>query len=469
MRTLALAALCLATLASGALAEPAPDTKAKAKAKAAAAKSLDDLLKQVQSGGIGLDGEVSAREAEFVAKKDEQQQLLDAALAREEALSKRSAALEAQFEANEGRAAELEALLQKRLGSTGELFGVVRQVAGDTSGHVRNSIVSAQLPDRHLFLDELGQSKQLPSIDELQKLWFSLQQEMTESGKVVRFEANVVEPGGKSVKRDVVRVGTFNAVADGKYLRWLPESGKLAVLGRQPPTRYLSTVRDLEQAKGGQVRFAVDPSRGSILSLVVQAPSNEERIEQAGTVGYIIIVLGVVTFGFGILRLLWILVVAARVRLQLAKPDEPKTGNALGRVMSVAPPGAEGDIETLERKLDEAVLKEGGKIERYLWLIKVVSAVAPLLGLLGTVTGMINTFQQITLYGTGDPKMMAGGISEALMTTMLGLCVAVPLVLLHSGLASLCRRVVDVLHEQAAGLIAMRAERAALPAPVEAE
>lgn len=464
MRILTL--VCALSVTSAAIAQPAADKKP-AK-KAVAVKSLDELLKQVETGGTGLDGEVRAREAEFVGRKDQQRQLLDEALAREEALAKRSASLEAQFEANEARAVELETLLQKRLGSTGELFGVVRQVAGDTSGHVRNSIVSAQLPDRHLFLDELGQSKQLPSIDELQKLWFVLQQEMTESGRVARFEADVVEPGGQTVKREVVRVGTFNAVGDGRYLRWLPESGKLAVLGRQPPSRYLSTVRDLERAKSGQVRFALDPSRGSILSLVVQAPSNEERLEQGGTVGYIIIFLGAAAFGFGILRLLWILVVATRVRLQLARPDDPKPGNALGRVLSVAPPGVPADIETLERKLDEAVLKEGSKIERYLWLIKVVSAVAPLLGLLGTVTGMINTFQQITLYGTGDPKMMAGGISEALMTTMLGLCVAIPLVLLHSGLASLCRRIVDVLHEQAAGLIALRAEGATGAAPTAA-
>lgn len=451
MRTLLIASLLLTTCVS--LAQPNSEKKA------TPARSLDDLLKQVEAGGMGFDSRMNDREAAFVAKKDEQQALLDAALAREVALSKRSASLEYQFEANEGRAAELEMLLQKRLGSTGELFGVVRQVAGDTGGRVRNSLVSAQLPNRHQFLNKLGQSKKLPSIEELRKLWFVLQQEMTESGKVVRFKADVVEPGGETVEREVIRVGTFNAVADGKYLRWLPETGKLAVLGRQPPTRFLSTVSDLENATSGQVRFALDPSRGSILSLVVQTPSAEERIEQGGVVGYIIIVLGVVTFVFGVLRLLWILVIALRMRLQLARPDQPKKNNALGRVMSVVPPGTGADIESLERRLDEVVLKEGSKIERYLWMIKVVSAVAPLLGLLGTVTGMINTFQQITLYGTGDPKLMAGGISEALMTTMLGLTVAIPLVLLHSGLASLCRRIVDVLHEQAAGIIALQAEK----------
>jgi biopolymer transport protein ExbB len=106
--------------------------------------------------------------------------------------------------------------------------------------------------------------------------------------------------------------------------------------------------------------------------------------------------------------------------------------------------------------LDEVVLRESGKLESFIWLVRIVSVVAPLMGLLGTVTGMIRTFQSITLFGAGDPRMMAGGISEALVTTMLGLVTAIPLVLLHAALANNTKKIVDTLDEQSAGLIAQQ-------------
>jgi biopolymer transport protein ExbB len=116
------------------------------------------------------------------------------------------------------------------------------------------------------------------------------------------------------------------------------------------------------------------------------------------------------------------------------------------------------DIETLELKLDEAILRESAKLDRFLWAVKVVSVVAPLMGLLGTVTGMIRVFTTITLVGTGDPKMMASGISEALVTTMLGLLVAIPLVLIHAFVSSGAKEIVGVLEEQSAGMVARQAE-----------
>jgi len=94
-----------------------------------------------------------------------------------------------------------------------------------------------------------------------------------------------------------------------------------------------------------------------------------------------------------------------------------------------------------------------------LMFLKIIAVVAPLLGLLGTVTGMIITFQAITLFGTGDPKLMAGGISTALVTTVQGLCVAIPTVLLHTLVASRARRLNQILEEQAAGMVAVQSER----------
>ncbi|MEE8581294.1 MAG: MotA/TolQ/ExbB proton channel family protein [Myxococcota bacterium] len=421
-------------------------------------RTLDQLLEQVRRGWNAERAENRRRERAFQAARSDQHNLLErakATLAREEA---RSEELEAKFEANELRLSQLEETLRERLGTLGELFGTVRQVAGDTRGHLVDSLVSAQISGREPFLAKLAQSKALPSIDLLEKLWFHLLEEMTESGRVVRFPATVVTVDGEEEEREVVRVGAFAVLSKGRYLQWLPEVGKLAELGRQPPARYLGTVDDFEAASEGLVPLAVDPSRGAILSLLVQTPGGVERIQQGGPIGLAIIVLGVLAGLLGLQRLAVVLHTNRRVRAQ-KKRSEVRRDNPLGRVLSVYEENRGVDTETLELKLDEAILRESGRLDRFMWAIKVVSVVAPLMGLLGTVTGMIQTFQAITLFGTGDPKLMAGGISEALVTTMLGLIVAIPLVLIHALVASRSKEVLEVLEEQSAGMVAMRAEQ----------
>jgi len=400
--------------------------------------------------------ENAQREVTFRENRDVQQQLLEearAAMVRQEA---RSDALESRFGENELILAQLEETLRERLGALGELFGVVRQVAGDASGNLASSLVSAQLPGRDVFLSELGQSKTLPSIEALERLWFILHQEMTELGKVVRFPATVATVEGEEVEAEVIRVGAFNVISGGKYLTWDAETQRLAELPRQPSGMYLSTLPGFEAATSGFARLAIDPSRGSILSVLVLTPDARERIGQGGAVGYTIIILGVLAGFLAVVRWLAVFVAGRKVSRQ-KKSDEISTGNPLGRVLAVYRDNKSADTESLELKLDEVILRESTRLERLLWAIKVVSVVAPLLGLLGTVTGMIQTFQAITLFGTGDPKMMANGISEALVTTMLGLCVAIPLVLLHAIVSSGSRGVVEVLEEQAAGMVARRA------------
>ena len=144
-----------------------------------------------------------------------------------------------------------------------------------------------------------------------------------------------------------------------------------------------------------------------------------------------------------------------------------RSGQALPRMgMALVTEGAEGFRlrgglpATLELKLAEAVLSEPPKLEQGLTLLKIIAAVAPLMGLLGTVTGMIITFQAITIFGAGDPKAMAGGISSALVTTVLGLLVAIPTVLLHTVVNGRSQRIIHVLNEQATGIVAEHSERA---------
>ena len=422
-----------------------------------AQESLDELLEKVRTSRIENQAINKQREAEFRSQKSEQQRLLREAQGTRDRLERRSTELEASFNENEIRITQLGEQLRNRLGNLGELFGVVRQVAGDTRGVLDGSLATAQFPGRAEPMAELAESKVLPSITELEGLWFALLEEMVESGKVVRFNTTVVLPDGEQVTKDVVRVGVFNAISDGKFLRYLPETGKLTELARQPAARYRGAAEDLEGATSGLVAMAVDPSRGSILALLVQSPTYIERVQQGGVIGYITITLGLIGLGIVVIRFYTLFSVRGKMISQMSS-DKADPGNPLGRVMQVYEEYGTADTETLELKLDESILKDAPKLEQGLTTVKVLSIIAPLLGLLGTVTGMILTFQQITLFGTGDPKMMAGGISQALVTTMLGLTVAIPLTLLHSWLRDRSKSLIQILEEESAGMVARRAE-----------
>jgi len=421
-------------------------------------KTLFELLDLVKQGLDVERAENTKRIQAFDRAKQDQARVLAEArstLQAKEALSQR---LEQTYNENEGLIGELEARLAEQLGQLGELFGVVRQVATDTSAQIWDSLTSSQLASRKELLDRLGRSKELPTTNDLEALWFELQQEMTQQGQVVRYKASVLTLAGQIEERDVVRAGPFSAVSNGKYLLWEPAQEKLRELNRQPPARYLDTVIPFTNTASGVAVLAVDPSRGSLLNALTETPNPLERVQQGGYVGYTIIVLGILAGTLGIVRWVIVSITSRKVAAQ-KKRDRVDEGNPLGRVLSVFENNRDADAETLELKLDEVVLRESSKIQRFAWIVKTVSVVSPLLGLLGTVTGMIQTFQAITLFGAGDPKMMAGGISEALVTTMLGLIIAIPLVLLYDTLSNSARFVMDVLDEQSAGLIAARAER----------
>jgi biopolymer transport protein ExbB len=435
-----------------------PSEEASAAAPQPDPKSLFELLEMVKQGLEVERAENVARERAFAQAKADQARLLaeaKATLARKEALSQQ---LEAAYTQNEATIGGQEALLAEQLGQLGELFGVVRQVATDASGQVWDSLTSSQLGQRNLLLDRLGRSKELPTTDDLEKLWYELQLEMTQQGQVVRYRAQVLTSAGQIEERDVIRAGPFSAVSNGKYLLWEPQQEKLRELTRQPPARYLDTVEPFEETDSGVAVLAVDPSRGSLLNALTDTPNWTERVQQGGYVGYVIIGLGLFALVLGVIRWVAVSVTSRKVSAQ-KKSDRVDRGNPLGRVLAVFEDNRSSDAETLELKLDEIVLRESSSIQKLMWIVKTVSVVAPLLGLLGTVTGMIQTFQAITLFGAGDPKMMAGGISEALVTTMLGLITAIPLVLLYDTLSNSARGVIDILDEQSAGLIAARAER----------
>jgi len=423
------------------------------------AVTLQQLLDRVRDGRARDQGLFKQRENEFLADRNKQRSMLKRTQTQIKAEEARSERLEKAFNENELKLAELEGLLNERLGVYGELFGIVRQVAGETKAQIEESLISGELKDRSAPLEKLSKTKGLPEMKQLEELWFALQQEMTAQGETKSYKAEIINLDGTVREGDVMRVGPFTAFSDGDFVRYAGE-GRYADLGRQPPSRFINAADDLADADAGEISAGVvDPSRGAILNLFLQMPTLLERVNQGGLVGYIIVILGFLGVALAIERIVSLSRVAKQVRAQLSAGSASAGDSPLARVWQAYEANKTVDVETLELKLDDAILKEMPALERGLALLKLLSGVAPLLGLLGTVTGMILTFQAITLFGTGDPKLMAGGISQALVTTVLGLVVAIPILLLHAVASTRSREVVQVLEEQATGLIAAHAEK----------
>ena len=427
------------------------------------ASSMEELLQQIERGQSRDSQEARQREARFAQAQSEQQNLLNQARAersRQEATSQR---LETLFNENQQRIIDARAQLDERLGALKELFGVLQTVAGDAQGRFSQSLTNIQYPDRETFLVELGSkmagASSLASIEEIERLWFELQREVTESGKISKFPLEITRADGEVVTADVVRVGLFNIVFEDGYLQYTG-TGTVSELQRQPEqARFTNSTADMVNASPDEmVTFGLDGTRGGILALLVESPTIQDRINQGGIVGYCIIGLGIFGLLIALVRWIGLSTASRKVKAQL-KSDTASTDNPLGRVLAAYEANQNADTETIELKLSEAALKEMPDLTKGLLFIKVISVVAPLMGLLGTVTGMIKTFQVITLYGAGDPKMMAGGISQALMTTVLGLVVAIPMVLIHTLVSGQSRKIVNILQSQSAGIVATHSEK----------
>jgi biopolymer transport protein ExbB len=420
---------------------------------------LSGLLDNIKAQGVK--NAITHEQREVLFKQDYSQvkAQLSAATAELNKVKATTKSLSNSFENNEEELVRLDQQLKKSLGNLGEMFGVVRQVAQDVSSIRESSLLKVELGANSEVLNKLSASKALPSIAELESLWFEIQNQMTKQGEIKRFKSTYVDINGVKNEGEIAHVGPFVALNQNGYLNYDIETGLFLELGKQPSSAG-SAIDFFNGSADAFSEISIDPTRGTLLSLSSQSPSYIDRIHQGGLIAYVIIVLAGLGIGFGLYLLVIKLQVAQQVRLQLNNLDSPKDDNPLGRVLAVYNAEREiDDLETLEMKLDEAVLKELPEIEKGQSLIKLLAAVAPLLGLLGTVTGMIATFQSITLFGTGDPKLMAGGISQALITTVLGLLAAIPLLFVHNVISTRSKALIQILTQQSAGMIADQAQK----------
>ena len=436
----------------------------------AAAQSEEALLEKVRTGQVGQRADQSRQmQAYRNASASEKEQMRREARERRDALQAESRKLEATARSNDKIFQQKIAQLRAELGPNAAMFGTLQGLTTDLIGLFRNSSTTLQYPDREAWLSafqaRMEKASEIFTIEELEQLWFLLQQEITASGRIVALDTEVLGESGDRETREVVRIGKFGLISNDPepaYLSWDATSQRASVLKRQPEGNALDQVDNYLSGNQALAAVAIDPTGGSLLSRLVDAPSLKDRIKAGGLIGNLILTLGAIGVTIAILKLISIMIVSAKVAAQRADIANPRDNNPLGRMLKIYEDNKDTDTETLEMRLGEAILEERPKIDRFVGTIKVISAVAPLMGLMGTVIGMIATFQAITLFGTGDPKTMAGGISQALVTTVEGLTVAIPTVLLHAIVSARATALINTLKHQTAGLIAERMEAGAV-------
>ena len=428
--------------------------------------SMDQLLQKIKESRVAETKDYRKREAQFRSQKAQQAAELKKAQAQKKAEEDKSERLETKYKEQELAIQQLRAKRDESLGSLKELFGHLTSTAGDLRSNMDISVVSAQYAGRTAFIDELietmNSETKLPSIEDIERLWYEVLREIVEGAKVVKFTATVADASGETSQREVVRLGNYNLVSDGAYLKYDKDTKTIQSLDMANQKALAEDATTIVGAQSGFSKVSIDPTGplggGLLQALVINSKGLVDYINDGGTVGLIILVVGALAFVLAILKFFYLFAIGAKVKSTL-RSRKPNKKNPLGRILGVASANASSDTETLELKLEEAMLKEKPPIESWIGAIKIISMIAPLMGLLGTVTGMIQTFEAITIFGAGDPKNMAGGISSALMTTVMGLVVAIPTVLLHTWLNGRAKNIVHILEEQSAGIIAENSER----------
>ena len=416
---------------------------------------LDLLVESVKNTASIRAKEDKERLTKFLSDKNRQQYLLNQMKVNLKNEEDRSVRLTNQYEANDKELSELEEQLTLKLGSFGELFGIVRQTAGESKGQFMLSLTNIEFPERVEFLGDLAERKSLdlPTTAELERLWYEILNELNQSGKVKSYNTDILSKSGELVNRDVLRIGVFNSVSNGNYLNLVSEQNLLEFLAKQPDGSIKRSAKRLQNKDVSYREVYIDPTRGSLLSKLIDRAGWLQRVNQGGFVGYVILIILTLGLTMGVLQFQFL------YRESKSIDSELETGNfsndsILGKLNSVFKSHTGDNPEELEAQLEDILAKASPPLDKNLSVIKLLAAVAPLLGLLGTVIGMIETFQAITLFGTGDPKLMAGGISQALVTTMLGLIAAVPLLFVHNLLDSRSRAISQIYEEQAIGFVA---------------
>ncbi|MDV5083212.1 MotA/TolQ/ExbB proton channel family protein [Vibrio diabolicus] len=414
----------------------------------------DALLQKAQQENRQQQSHNVARESGFKKTEQELQAIKNKLAAERAALQAEADSLSVTFGENEAELAQLEEKLRLETGSLGELFGVVRQNAKELGSELKSSVTGVDANSYQKDIDAIVAAKSLPTLTQLQAMWRSMEEQIKASGEMANVSFTLLNGEGREQTVNGVRLGSMALLDDTGYVKWNGQRGDAVNYLRQPesgPTANTISSGDIDA-------LVIDPSRGILLEQLANSPTLADRLNAGGVVGKIILGLLAIGLLIALVRGASLMISRQKIMKQLKTPAQPGD-NPLGRVLAVYQKDKHRSVEALELRLLEAVVDEQTHLEKGLSMLKLLAALAPMLGLLGTVTGMIETFQVITQFGNGDPKVMAGGISMALVTTVLGLVSAMPLLLAHNVLSSQAENIRSILEKQGIGLVAEQAER----------
>ena len=405
-------------------------------------QTIQELLQKVENNKSIYVNEDAERIETFLSLVSERKSLLADAKEQLRKEKIRNTNLESRFENNEKELADLQERLQIKIGVLGELFGVARQFAGELYASTENGFTFYEFPERPNKLEIIGQT-QVHNIAQLETLWISYLNEIAASGEIKKVKTNIIDPKGNSYEDEIVRYGLFSASIGNSFVTPASDLNGFQLLKRQPERSVIKSLKRYPNSDD-YTNVSIDPTRGFLLSLYLDKAGWFERIAQGKAIGFVIILIGLTGLAFSIYKIRFLLL----NQEELESDGDNVVNQMIQKTKDVS------NYESKENILDELILNYSSKIEWGVSWVKFFAAVAPLLGLLGTVIGMIETFQAITLFGTGDPKQMAGGISQALVTTMLGLIVAAPLLGFYTYISDKASSLIQTVEEKASYLLA---------------
>jgi biopolymer transport protein ExbB len=426
------------------------------------------LLADTKQANTQQDAQIKQREAAFRLTEDQIRQQRADLLKRQVKLQHHTDKLSHQFTHNEEKLAKRETRLHLETGSLGELFGVVRQSAKQLNSEIQFSVTSIDKNRYNEVVTQIVAAKTLPSMPQLTGLWLSLLEQVNASGQIAEVTVPVINGTGQTELKAAIRVGSLGLIDEQGYLAWNSKNNTATAYLKQPKNGPVATDLRSMNSTNNSINLILDPSRGMMLAQLENTPELKDRLENGGTVGYVILTLLFIGLVIAAIQGVKLAKARSQIKQQLRQPTQIGN-NPLGRILQVyvdsqakhAVNKQRVSTEALELRLMEVIVDQQQELGKGLSMLKLLAALAPMLGLLGTVTGMIETFQVITQFGNGDPKVMAGGISMALITTVLGLVAAMPLLLAHNILTTQADSIHEILEKQSIGLVAEQAEQVA--------
>ncbi|CAH6890515.1 MotA/TolQ/ExbB proton channel family protein [Vibrio chagasii] len=429
-----------------------------------ATDSTAQLVNKAKSENRAQGSHNVVREADFKKTEQELKAIKAELEAKRTSVQNATDVLTKTFSDNENKLARMEEKLRLETGSLGELFGVVRQHAKEIDRELFETVTNVDRAEHTETVYDIVDAKSLPSLTQLTGLWLSMVEQIKASAEISKPSISLVNNEGVSQTVDAYRIGAIGLVTEHGYAWWDSKLQDAVVYLKQPDNG--PTFESLSGLAAGEVtNVVVDPSRGFMLEQLALTPSLQDRLEAGGVVGKVILGLLAIGLIIALVRGVSLAITRQKIRAQLKSPEQAGD-NPLGRILAVYNKEQNQTVEALELRLLEAVVDEQTHLDKGLSMLKLLAALAPMLGLLGTVTGMIETFQVITQFGNGDPKVMAGGISMALVTTVLGLVAAMPLLLAHNILSTQSENIRNILEKQGIGLVAEQAEKTTDANPV---